>query len=453
MLLNILLISWIIQVNGIDFYREEMIRNGEKYQFNIYHHLSGISPYFESSNKEELNENLPSYCSIDKMIYLIRHGSVYVDDYDYFHFIKPFIKGLNKSMNSIRYKSSKLSFLSKWKSPFTNEKNQIEKLTRTGYLESYQLGVELSYRYSNILSKENQSSFHIWTSSSERTKDTASYILKGIFPRRNPKDGIVLISEDKSRGANSLLPTKGCQKFQSAKGSKEAEKWLNIYTKPIMKRLNSMVGNIRFSPKNIFAMQMLCGYETAIRGSSPFCQLFRAEEWISFEYYFDIKYHYELGYGNHLSPYLGIHWVKAMSDTFKSKDHKFYISVVHREMLPVVLVALGLYNYSNYPLENRMNLDRPWRSSEILPFLGRIQLEVFSCSSIEFSGSFVRVIVNGNPKILPGCSQGPGFSCALTDFVQYVDQRYKTYQNFSQACQLNQTKTFDHLTFYQNKSF
>ena len=438
-------------VNGIDFYREEMIRNDYKYELNVYHHLSGISPYFEMK-KEELNDNLPSYCSIEKMIYLIRHGSVYVDDYDYDYFVKPFIKRLNKSLKLIRYKSVKVLFLSKWKSPFTNEKNQIEKLTRTGVLESFKLGVEFSYRYSNLLSKENRTSFHIWTSSSQRTKETASYILKGIFPKRSVKDGIVSIGEEKFRGANSLTPTKTCQKFTSSRGSKEANRWLNIYTKPIIKRLNSMIENHRFTANDIFAMQQLCGYETAIRGSSPFCRLFRAEEWISFEYYFDIKYHYELGYGNPLSPYLGIHWVKAMTDTFTSNHQHFYISVIHREMLPIVLVALGLYNSSNNPQENRMNLDRIWKTSEILPFLGRIQLELFSCSSIEFSGSFVRVIVNSNPKILPGCSSGPGFSCPLAHFVKYVNQRYEIYQNFSQVCQFNQTKTFDHLTFYQNKS-
>lgn len=67
-------------------------------------------------------------------------------------------------------------------------------------------------------------------------------------------------------------------------------------------------------------MQQLCGYETVIKGSSSFCHLFTSEEWISFEYYFDIKYHFELAYGNILSPYLGIHWTKSITDLLEKSS-------------------------------------------------------------------------------------------------------------------------------------
>jgi len=455
-IISLLLINLIIKVSGIDFYRDEII-SGDKtynsYKFNIYHHLSGISPYFDSNN-DELNPNIPSTCEIEKSAYLIRHGSVYVDDYDYYHFIKPFLKRLNKSLNMIKYKSSKLSFLSKWISPISNEKEEIEKLTKSGILESYELGIQLSYRYSNILSKENKSSFHIWASSSQRTKQTAFGIFSGLFTGKKSNHQIISISEDKDRGANSLTPTKTCQKFNSSKGSKEANIWLKYYTKPILKRFNSIIQNFQFLPNDILAMQQLCGYETVIRGQSPFCRLFSSEEWISFEYYFDIKYHYELGYGNNLSPYLGIHWVKSMTDILSKSNYSnqnLYISVVHREMLPVVLVSLGLYNQSEY-LQftlNQINNDRIWKLSNIIPFLGRIQLERFTCSSIDYNGSFIRIIVNSKPKTIPGCSQGPGDSCPLQHFIDYVDQRYHKYKNFSNVCQLYHNYTFDFLTFFQ----
>jgi hypothetical protein len=439
----------LIGINAIDFYRDEIIK-GDKtynsYKFNIYHHLSGISPYFDSNN-DELNPNIPSNCEIEKVNYLIRHGSVYVDDYDYYHFIKPFLKRLNKSLNLIKLKSSKFLFLLKWQSPFTNEKEQIEKLTPTGILESYELGVQLSYRYSNILSKENQSSFHIWTSSSERTKQTASQIYSGLFTTNKSNDQIISISEDKNLGINTLTPTKTCPKFNSSKGSKEANTWLNYYTKPILKRFNSIIKNFHFLPNDILAMQQLCGYETVIRGQSPFCHLFTSDEWISFEYYFDIKYHYELGYGNHLSPYLGIHWIKSITDILtksKSFDQNLHISVVHREMLPIVLVSLGLFNQSTFlfPL-NEINDDRIWKSSNIIPFLARIQFERFICSSIDYNGSFIRILINSKPKPIPGCSQGPAHSCPLQHFINYIDQRYRKYKNFSNICKLNYNYTLN----------
>lgn len=114
------------------------------------------------------------------------------------------------------------------------KKKEIENLTKSGYLESFELGIELSYRYSNLLSKENSSSFLIWTSFSQRTKETAIGIFEGLFlgykPRHNP---IVSISEGKNRDANSLSSTKTCQKFHSSKDLKEAKIWLQSYTKSI----------------------------------------------------------------------------------------------------------------------------------------------------------------------------------------------------------------------------
>ena len=52
---------------------------------------------------------------------------------------------------------------------------------------------------------------------------------------------ILKIPEDKNRGANSLTPTKTCQKFNSSTGTKEANIWLRHYTKPILKRFNSII--------------------------------------------------------------------------------------------------------------------------------------------------------------------------------------------------------------------
>jgi hypothetical protein len=459
MLIKIINLLLIIKVNGINFYRDEIIKGDQtynSYKFNIYHHLSGISPYFDSYNNE-LNPNLPSKCEIDKVVYLIRHGSVYVDDYDYYDIIKPFLNRLNKSLKLMKIKSSKLLFLFKWESPFTNEKEQIEKLTQTGILESYELGVQLSYRYSKMLSKQNKSSFQIWTSSSQRTKQTAFQIYSGLLQTNQSNDQIISISEDKTRGINTLTPTKTCPKFSSSKGSKEANIWLNFYTKPIIKRFNSIIRNFQFVPNDILAMQQLCGYETVIRGESPFCHLFNSEEWISFEYYFDIKYHYELGYGNHLSPYLGIHWIKSITDILtksKSSNQNLYLNVAHREMIPIVLVSLGLFNQSKYsfPL-NEINDDRVWKSSQFIPFLGRIQFERFVCSSIDFNGSFIRILINSKPKPIPGCSQGPGDSCPLKYFLNYINQRYQKYKNFSNICQLNTNETTDHFTLFQNQFF
>jgi hypothetical protein len=463
MLINIIiyLFSLIIKLEGIHLYKEEIVRSGQtygQYQFNILHHLSGISPYFESNN-DELNPDPPEGCTIDKTAYLIRHGSVYADDYDYDYIIKPFLEGLNKSLNKIDFsKSSELSFLTEWTSPISDRNKQIEKLTKSGILEAFKLGVELSYRYPKLLPNKNQSSFKVWTSSSQRTKQSALAIFNGLFAGQKPIGRVIDILETKNRGANSLTPTKTCKKFHSSTGSKEAKTWLQHYTKPILEKFNSKIVNLNFSSNDILAMQELCGYETVIRGYSPFCRLFTTEEWICFEYYFDIKYYYELGYGNNLSPYLGIHWIKATTQLFNNQfysNQNIYLSIAHREMIPIILVALGLYNQSEYfkgkslPLD-QINHERLWKSSKMIPFLGRVALERLSCSSVNYNGSFVRILVNSLSKPVAGCSQGPGGSCPLQNFIDYVDKRYQLYKNFSKICQIENKNKIDHLTFFND---
>ncbi|CAF1049042.1 unnamed protein product [Adineta steineri] len=453
----------IITINGIHLYKEEIIRahhTYDKYQFNILHHLSGIAPYFES-NTDELNPDPPEGCKVDKTAYLIRHGSVYVDDYDYDYIINPFLKRLSKAVKYVDFsKLPKLSFLNKWTSPVTNPKQQIERLTKSGIFEALELGMKLSYRYEKLLPKVNQTSFKIWTSSSKRTKQSALAIIQGLFSGRKLNGKVIDIPEDKKRGANTLTPTKSCQKYNASKGSQEANIWLQHYSKSILKKFNSKIFNWNFIPNDILAMQQLCGYETVIRGYSPFCSLFTTEEWMSFEYYFDIKYYHEIFYGNYLSPYLGMPWVKATTDLLSNdilNNQNMYLTVTHREMLPVILAALGLYNESEYSNEkvfplDEINHERIWRASKVIPFLGRVALERLNCSSSHSNELFIRILVNSSVKPIPGCTQGPGESCHLNQFINYINKRYHSYKDFTEVCQIKKTNhSIDQLTFYNKK--
>jgi acid phosphatase len=127
-------------------------------------------------------------------------------------------------------------------------------------------------------------------------------------------------------------------------------------------------------------------------------------------FHLNIKYYYELGYGNDLSPIIGMPWLVASSNLFKDSNktnENLYISVAHREMLPIILRSLGLYNDSAYinaehikyvlPLD-QINYHRTWRSSEMIPFLGYLALERMDCTSDTHNGSFIRIILNSIPK-------------------------------------------------------
>jgi hypothetical protein len=180
-------------------------------------------------------------------------------------------------------------------------------------------------------------------------------------------------------------------------------------------------------------MSLLCGYETVIRGSSPFCSLsvLTPNEWLGFEYTNDIMYHYNLGYGSPVSGAIGFPWlnvtINALSPSANATsnattDQDLYISFTHRELPPTVLVALGLFNNSAFSGTNNINGTMPtntinhrraWKSSKLLSFLTNIAIEKMECDSFGYeSGGYWRVLVNDSPQPLDGCSDGPGESCA-----------------------------------------
>lgn len=454
--LILLLISLITESYPVDWYKPSIITGGvtyNSYKFNVLHHLSALSPYFESHTNER-SPDPPLGCTVDKAIYLVRHGSIYANDYDYNSTIHPFLARLKNSRNYTDFsRSTDLSFLSEWVSPISNEAEQVEKLTKSGLLEAFNLGIQLAYRYPNLTSEHKVKSFKIWASASNRTEQSAAALFSGLFDGDLRTDSVVSISEAKDRGANTFTPTKTCSDFNISAGSAQANIWLKHYTAPIIAWFNAHVLGFLFSPDDIIAMQELCGYETVIRGSSLFCRIFTSEDWLSFEYYFDIKYHYSFGYGNNLAPSLGLPWVVVSSDLLNStaaKDQDLYISVVHREMLPFVITALGLYNNSMsniFPLD-KINYQRAWKSSQFVPFLGQIVLERLQCASVTHTGKFVRVLINTAPQTLPGCESGPAGSCSLADFTDYIDKRNDSFEKFSKACKMNDQNTTNVLTFF-----
>jgi hypothetical protein len=154
---------------------------------------------------------------------------------------------------------------------------------------------------------------------------------------------------------------------------------MSYYTIPIIGRLQ------RFSPvkleeTDIMGLQQLCGYESAIRGKkSDICGVFTDNEWMAYEYAWDLKYSHMVGHGNPLSPYLGFPWLNTTSklnSKFHAPQHseeeipdddgqRFFLAFTHREVPPFIATALGLFNSSNAFAEefptDRINWSRSWK--------------------------------------------------------------------------------------------
>jgi acid phosphatase len=70
-----------------------------------------------------------------------------------------------------------------------------------------------------------------------------------------------------------------------------------------------------------------------------------------------------------------------------------------------------------------------------MPMGARITFERLTCSSTD-AKAYVRVNINDQIVPLPSCRSGPGGSCPLDEFVDYVRQRKEEVGDFGEVCDL-----------------
>jgi acid phosphatase len=428
------------------------------YSFNPLEHLAGIAPYYEP-NDPPRDPLPPQGCSVTQAAYLVRHAAINANSFDYETYLEPFVQKLSNT--SVDWsKIPELNFLDAWKAPEIEEESL---LTRTGRLEASHLGVQMSYRYQNLKLPKN-----VWTSTAERTVVSAKSFVRGIEEEED-QIKVVEIYEGEESGADSLTPYKACPAYSGSIGSDQSTEYVKKYTKPIIARLHAQAPGFNWTSADVVGMFQWCGYDTVVRGSSPFCSenLFRPDEWLQFEYAQDLMYHFNSGYGAQYSGAVGYPWVNSTMNLLtadrKDGDEDIYVSFTHRELPPMVLVALGLYNNSaltgandvngTMPLD-RVNYGRQWRSSRILPFLGNIAIERMDCSEAygyQNNGTdneYYRVLVNRVPLTLPDCYDGPQESCSKEMMQGYVRERAGVVGEFGEVCKVDYQNSTDILNIY-----
>ncbi|KAF3763380.1 phosphoglycerate mutase-like protein [Cryphonectria parasitica EP155] len=418
------------------------------YTFNPLEHLAGVAPYFEPLDPPT-DPSTPQGCSPVRAAYLVRHAAIYANDYDYEEYLSPFVEKFQNLTSSIDWTSTApaLSFLSSWTPPVTTAEEEL--LTRVGKLEAAQLGVSLSFRYGDKLALPPR----IWASSAERTYESAKALIRGFEPAGGDNSiGLVSVYESDEGGADTLTPYSSCPLYDGSAGSDQSGVYLDKFTGPVRARLNAAAPSFNFTADDIYGMMEMCGYETVIRGSSPFCnlELFGPDDWLGWEYTADLQYHYNVGYGSPVAGAVGMPWVRATADLLMAEDAQqdLYVSFTHRELPPMVLVAMGLFNNSAFSgssgpanvndtmPEDTINHRRAWRSSHVLPFMTNIAVERLNCSgSYGFDdGDYYRALVNNAPQQLPDCGDGPGTTCSRATFEQFLQQRADMFGNYSEVC-------------------
>ncbi|PYI03516.1 phosphoglycerate mutase-like protein [Aspergillus sclerotiicarbonarius CBS 121057] len=339
-----------------------------------------------------------------------------------------------------------LSFLNDWTYLTSSPQQDFDQLTTTGPHSgtsgAFRAGLHAFVSYGYLIPDDSKITF--WASDSERVIKTAHYFALGMLGPEWEKAGkatLEIIPESFDRGADTLTPGDTCLRYIEDKdrghdsGIKMLTLFQQTYIPAIAKRLIVEQNNSAletFTNWEVFSMQEMCGFETILRGSSPWCDVFTREDWKNFEYGRDLVHYYRGGPGNPYAGAMGWLWLNATTSLLRKgpEASTMFFSFVHDGDIAPFLTALDIMRDTKYdpylPTTHRVD-DRVWYTSTVMPMGGRITLERMTCSPIDgvsdISGTFLRVNINDRIVPLPYCKTGPGLSCPLEEFVSHVDRR------------------------------
>lgn len=96
--------------------------------------------------------------------------------------------------------------------------------------------------------------------------------------------------------------------------------------------------------------------------------------------------------------------------------------------------------------------DRKWLTSQLMPMGGRVIFERLTCPSVWSTSStssehFIRINVNDGIMPLTNCTSGPGQSCPLPEFAEFIRRRGAELGDFEDVCGIEKNGDRGGLTF------
>lgn len=273
--------------------------HSQGYEFDPLLHLPGTSPYFDAVGFG-LRHGAPLGCKVTSASYLVRHAAIYANDDEYEEYIKPFLWKLEKNRGSFR---GDMEFLNTWHSPILED--HLEDVTPSGKADAKKVGKHLLQLYPDLIPRTKR----ILADKKARTFDTATAMIEA-FPDPDSIE-IVQILRDVNGSMDALIPHKSCPAFSKEPGRRQMEIFVNVYGTKTAKRL-ARDAAFAMTPRDVLGLQSICGYQSAIQGKrSQICALFTDEEWMAYEYAWDLRYAHMVGPLNPLSPFLGFPWLQS----------------------------------------------------------------------------------------------------------------------------------------------
>ncbi|KAK2606706.1 hypothetical protein N8I77_005437 [Diaporthe amygdali] len=424
----------------------------ESSTFDIKKYWGNLSPWYSVSSADyglpDASPLIPDGCDIVQVHLLYRHGARYPTSG-----AAPaqFAQKIHNATKTGFSASGDLSFLADW-----TYKLGAELLTPFGRSQNFLLGIEYRQLYGSLLNNfTEQGTIPVFrTQSQDRMVKTANNFAAGFFgvPEYLDQVNIEILVETSGLN-NSGAPYETCTNADVSSrgsiGSTVAAKFANNAFNATLARLNSQVTGITFTPSDIITMLQLCSYETNALGYSAFCGLFSQEDYLNYEYYYDLSFYYSNGPGSPVSAAQGKGYLQefvarftgsyptpesALNETFDDNPTYFplnqsiYADATHEV---VVLDALTAFNLSalfqGEPLSPTGNRGQNvFVASKVVPFATHFTVQVLECPAyqptkqIRFIVNDAVVPVNGT---YPGCEYDADGLCSFDNVVSVLQKR------------------------------
>lgn len=422
-----------------------------KEQYNIVKYLAAAGPYIQNPGNG-ISTEIPEQCSVEQVQYYSRHG----ERFPGISAGKKHQKLVDRLQNYSKSINGPLSFLNEYTYYANDDLYEYETTPSnspgpyTGYETLAKAGSSFRARYNDLYEKQKDDKLPIFIAASKRVYDSAIFFTQGFLGEEFSDDKYekVVVSEEKSQGVNSLTPRWACPEFNSSSNKEYVSQFPSTYLDDIVDRVTKDNDGLEVSTDDVKNFFELCAYELNSKGYSPFCDLFTQNEFVNYAYANDLNFYYSSGPGGNYTKEIGSVQLNASLALLKDDDsnNKIWLTFSHDTDIEIFHAALGLFDPIN-PLPNdRVEFRDTYRHTDIVPMGGRTITEKLKCGD----DTFVRFVINDAVVTVPGCSNGPGFSCKLQDFENYIEKKIGSI-DFHQNCKVpDDIPQF--LTFYWDYS-
>ncbi|KAL6706303.1 hypothetical protein ACN47E_005593 [Coniothyrium glycines] len=435
--------------------------------FDISKYWGNLSPWYSVRSSDyglpDADPLAPAGCTITGVHLLYRHGARYPTSGAAPSTFSQKIVNATKTGLSV---SGELAFLGDW-----TYKLGAELLTPFGRSQNFLLGVAYRELYGHLLNNFTAAgTIPVFrTQSQDRMVKTAQNFAAGFFgiPEFLDQVNIEILVEtpnvNNSGAAYEVCPNSNIASRGSV-GSAVASKFAANAFNATIARLQSQVSGINFTATDAIAMLQLCSYETVALGYSAFCNLFSEEDFLNYEYYYDLSFYYNNGFGSPVAAAQGKGYLdeflarftgkfpaanSALNETFDNSTTYFplaqsiYADATHEVIVLDTLTAFNLTAlFKGPPLSAGGNQQQnAFVASKLVAFATHFTAQVLSCPAYQPSKQ-MRFIVNDAVvpvnESYPGCPADPNGLCSF-DNVVAVLQRRSAEIDFEYDCHGNYT--------------